>query len=379
MSSEPAAGFAQLRVALVGPLPPPAGGMANQTQQLAELLRAAQAEVTVVQTNPPYPAWVASWPGLRALVRLLPYMHALWRAAGRCEVFHVMANSGWSWHLFAAPAIWMAHWQGVPVVVNYRGGEAADFLRRAHRTVAYSMRRVAALVVPSGFLQAVFAQHNMPSTVVPNIVDLSRFTPNSQPNTRPPHKQNRPHLVVARNLEPLYDNETALRAFAQVLEHHPEARLTIAGTGPLADALQALAQRLGLSQAVRFAGRLDRDAMADLYRDADLSLNPSWVDNMPNSVLESLACGVPVVSTNVGGVPYIVQDGVTALLVPPQDAAAMAQAVLRLLGDVALKNRLIEAGLAQVQRYQWSCVAPALARVYQQVQEQAHPQVKRPS
>ena len=95
-------------------------------------------------------------------------------------------------------------------------------------------------------------------------------------------------------------------------------------------------------------------------------LNPSLADNMPNSVLESMASGVPVVSTNVGGVPYIVQDGVTALLVPPANPPAMAAACLRLLGDPDLWTRLQQAGLAQVQRYTWSQVAPVLAAHYRQ-------------
>jgi glycosyltransferase involved in cell wall biosynthesis len=107
--------------------------------------------------------------------------------------------------------------------------------------------------------------------------------------------------------------------------------------------------------------------MAALYRNADVMLNPSLVDNMPNSVLESLACGVPVVSTNVGGVPYLVDDGRTALLVPPQAPAAMADAVLRLAAEPALAAALREAGLRQVQQYTWASVRPRLLAVYQHV------------
>ena len=161
-------GLAGLHVGLVGPLPPPAGGMANQTRQLAELLRTAQANVSMVQSNAPYrPAWLGRIPVVRALVRLLPYLVALWRAAGRSDVLHVMANSGWSWHLFAAPAIWVARLRHVPVVVNYRGGEAADFLARSQRVVGWSMRHIARLIVPSGFLQEVFGRHGMAAEVVP--------------------------------------------------------------------------------------------------------------------------------------------------------------------------------------------------------------------
>lgn len=347
-----------LRIALVGPLPPPAGGMANQTRQLAELLHGAGAEVEVVQTNASYhPAWVGRWPVLRAVFRLLPYMLKLWRACGRADLMHLMANSGWSWHLFAAPAIAIARSRGVPVLVNYRGGEAAGFLARHARTVGLTLGRAQSLVVPSGFLKAVFAEHGFRAEIVPNIVDLQRFSPAPAP---PPV----PRLLVARNLEALYDNETALRAFAQLRQHHPQARLTIAGTGPELARLQALAEALGVGEGVEFPGRMDRDAMAQRYRECSVSLNPSLADNMPNSVLESLASGVPVVSTDVGGVPYLVQHERTALLVPPHDPAAMAAAVQRLLKDPALYRRLRDDGLAEVQRYTWNRVGQLLAQQY---------------
>lgn len=353
------AGLQGLRIGLVGPLPPPAGGMAMQTRQLAELLNGGGAVVTLVGTNLPYrPAWVARWPGLRALFRLLPYLAALWRAAGRSDLFHVMANSGWSWHLFAAPAIWIAWLRGVPVLVNYRGGEAAEFLRRSHRLVRFSMRRATCLVVPSGFLQEVFIGHGMACDVLPNIVDLARFRPAE--GGLPPM----PRILVARNLERLYDNATALRAFALVRAREPAARLTIAGTGPEASALEQLARELGVHGAVHFAGRVERDAMAVLLRESSVSLNPSLVDNTPNSVLEALASGVPVVSTAVGGVPHIVADGETALLVPAGDVQAMAAAVLRLLDDTALARRLAGAGLLEVRRYAWERVAPRLLALY---------------
>src|SRR4029079_9202663 len=113
------------RICLVGPLPPPEGGMANQTRQLGELLRGEGLAVEVVRTNEPYPSsWIAQTRGLRAVPRLARYVGVLWSAFGRCDVVHLMANSGWAWHLFAAPAIWLAWLRGRPVVVNYRGGEA---------------------------------------------------------------------------------------------------------------------------------------------------------------------------------------------------------------------------------------------------------------
>jgi phenylacetate-CoA ligase len=175
------------------------------------------------------------------------------------------------------------------------------------------------------------------------------------------------HLMVARNLEPIYDNATALRALARVRAARPDATMTLAGTGPLAAELQALTAELDLKGAVRFAGRMDRQAVAEALRASAVSINPSLVDNTPNSVLEALASGVPVVSTGVGGVPFIVRDGETALLVPPGDAQAMADAVLCVLTDADLARRLAEAGQREARRYAWPQVAPVLAELYRRV------------
>lgn len=352
----------QLRVGLIGPLPPPSGGMANQTRQLAGLLQADGCAVETIQVNcAVQPAWAANVRGLRAVCRLLPFLARLWSAAGSCDLFHVMANSGWSWHLYAAPAIWIGRLRGCPVVVNYRGGEADTFLQKQAAWVRPSLKRADALIVPSGFLQAVFGKHGVKAEIVPNIVNLERFSAPPAPPSGPLR------LLVARNLEPIYDNATALRAFALVRQVHPDARLVVAGSGPLLPRLEQLARELDIAPAVNFTGRVDNEGMAALYRDAHVMLNPSLVDNTPNSVIEALASGVPVVSTSVGGVPYLVEDGKTALLVAPAAPGEMAAAVLRLAADPALAAGLRERGLQHVRQFAWSEVRPRLLASYHAV------------
>jgi glycosyltransferase involved in cell wall biosynthesis len=345
-------------IGLIGPLPPPSGGMANQTVQLARLLEQAGLRVRVVRVNAPYrPAWLGRLRIVRAGVRLLPYLRELAACTRDVDLVHVMANSGWAWHLFAMPAIGIARLRGVPAVVNYRGGEAASFLARQSRVVTPVLRQAAAVVVPSGFLAEIFDRHGVATEIVPNVIDLERF----QPATTRTRGQ---HLVVTRNLEDLYDIPTALRAFARVRAVYPDARLTVAGSGPRLSALRELATALDIRAQVTFAGQLDHARIAELYRAADLALNPSTVDNFPNSVLEALASGVPVVSTNVGGVPHLMQDGVNGLLVPPRDPDAMARAALRVLADSQLATLLADAGLRTVAEYTWPRVRSRLLGVY---------------
>jgi glycosyltransferase involved in cell wall biosynthesis len=332
--------------------------MANQTHQLARLLREEGCNVTVVRANAPCrPAWIGRLRGVRAAFRLIPYLGNLWRTIRNAGIVHVMANSGWSWHLYTAPAVWIGAIHKVPVVVNYRGGDAEAFFSRQFNWVRPTLARARRIVVPSEFLAAVFSKRGIATTIVPNIVNLDAFRPAA---VRPGY----PHLLVTRNLEPIYDIGCAIRAFAIVAQRYPIARLTIAGSGPCGDQLARLAGELGVNDAVTFVGRLDNFALPDLYRTASVDLNSSRVDNMPISLLEAMASGVPVVSTSVGGVPYLIDDGQTGLLVAAGDHTAMAAAVLRLLDDSEMRTRITANALQAVERFAWSRVRDDLFHCY---------------
>ena len=342
----------QLRVGLVGPIPPPNGGMAMQTQQLARLLRTENIDVQQVATNPPYrPAWIGRVGGVRALFRLVPYLWSVWRLAGRVDVIHMMANSGWSWQLYSAPAVWAGWLRRTPVIVNYRGGEAGSYLRKSFSRVKPTLDRVSSVVVPSGFLQKVFAEYGVETRVIPNIIDLDRFRPGDRVG------ENRSFtLIVTRNLEAIYGLGTAIKALSIARGSIPDMHLKIAGSGPQLPELQQLVGELGLQEQVKFVGRLGPAEIVSFYQSADGLLNPTTVDNMPNSLLEALACGVPVISTDVGGVSYIVVHESTALLVPVGDERQMADAMVRLCKDIELRRKLVDAGMVEVRQYAWSQV-----------------------
>jgi len=352
----------RLRLGLVGPLPPPNGGMAMQTLQLSRLLQREGIDVKVVQTNAPYsPAWIEQLQGIRAVFRLLPYLWRVWRLCGCVDVIHLMANSGWSWQLFSAPVLWLASLRGTPVIVNYRGGEAGQYLAQSAARVRPSMAKASQLVVPSGFLKQVFGDFGFNSQIIPNIVDLELFSPQREETSTATFS-----FAITRNLEPIYGIEIAINALAIAKETTPQLRLLIAGSGPQEASLRALVDSLQLNDAVEFLGRLDRPEIVALYRRADAMLNPTRVDNMPNSVLEALACGLPVISTDVGGVPYIVKHCETALLIPPEDAQKMADAMCELYADQTLYANLSKNGPVEVAQYSWEKVGSQWISLYEQ-------------
>ena len=333
-----------------------------QTRQLARLLQSEGLMVELVATNSPVrPTQIASIPMLRALFRLVPFLFRVWVLAGRVDVIHLMANSGWSWQLHCAPTLWLGWLRDTPVVVNYRGGEARTYFQRSFSRVRPSLRKASGIVVPSAYLQAVFREFGETASTIPNIIDQEIFHPRN--GTR----SGTFTLVITRNLEAIYGIDTAIRAFAQVYATDPILRLRIAGSGPDEASLRALALQSGAGDAVSFEGRLDQPGIVALYAEAHAMLNPSRVDNMPNSILEALACGVPVISTDVGGVPFMVRHRDTALLVPPDNVAAMAAAIRELRDDAGLRYTLRNNGLARIEPYTWPNVRHQWLDLYARV------------
>lgn len=349
-------------LAIIGPIPPPSGGMATQTRQLRELLSSEGLEVIFIPVNPPYrPRWISRLRWVRSLFRLLDYMRDLMKNSRHVALAHVMANSGWSWYLYAMPAVWLLHMRGVPVILNYRGGGAEPFFQKAFARVRPTLSRVDVVIVPSRYLQEVFAKRGIETVIVHNIVDVDRFRRSA---IRDIGEKDMAHIIVCRNLEPIYGIDTAISAFALVKESFPNVRMTIAGSGSEYERLVRLCGKYDVSENVNFTGALDHAAMADLYAEADIFLNTSRVDNMPNSILEAMACGVPIVTTAAGGIPYIVRDGETAVFVQQNDPAGTARAVLDLICDPERRRLLADHSFQEVQKYTWPSIREVLFNVY---------------
>jgi glycosyltransferase involved in cell wall biosynthesis len=158
-----------------------------------------------------------------------------------------------------------------------------------------------------------------------------------------------PVVLYAGRLRTRKGVAVLLEAFARLRTERPEALLVLAGDGEQRPALEAQARRLGIAAAVHFLGAQPRDAMSARYAAADLFCLPSLYEGFPLAILEAMAAGLPVVATAVAGVPEAVDHGVTGLLVPPEDAAALARALGELAADPERARRMGEAGRRRVE------------------------------
>ncbi len=209
-------------------------------------------------------------------------------------------------------------------------------------------------IAPSGYLKAAFEKHGYLTTLIPNAIELENYPFRMRKNIKP-------KLLWVRAFDSeTYNPQMAIRVLHQVLKIHPESELCMVGPdkdGSLAEC-KALSLKLGLPERVHFTGRLPKAKWIALAADYDIFLNTTNFDNTPVSVIEAMALGLPVVSTDVGGVSYLLKDGQTGLLVQKGDAEAMVQHLQRLLSDPSLVAQLSNFGREKAESFSWGKVMP---------------------
>ena len=337
-----------MRVAIVGPSLDILGGQSVQAARLLERLQhEPELEIRFLAVNPRLPGALRNLQKVkyvRTVVTSIAYLWSLLRRVPQYDVLHIFSASYWSFLLAPTPAILIGRMYGRKTVLNYHSGEAEDHLIRWPSAVK-TLRLADKIIVPSGYLVDVFAKWNFEAGAIFNFVDFSRFRFRER-------KPLRPVFLSNRNMMAMYNVGVILRAFAILQKRFPEAVLTVAGDGPQRPMLEELARELGLRNTT-FTGQVSNAEMPRLYDEADIYLNSSEIDNMPLSIIEAYSCGTPVVTTDPGGIPYILEHERTGLLVPQRNPEALAAAAMRFLDEPALAESVIENARRECGRYTW--------------------------
>ena len=204
-----------------------------------------------------------------------------------------------------------------------------------------------------------YAPQATPITVVPYGVDLERFQPAERP------ERDRVVIGAAARLSKEKGVRYLVEAFARLRHGGLDVVLRLAGDGPEMANLRALVDRLGVADAVELLGEIDHAEVPAFLHSLDIFALPSVYESFGVAAVEAAATGLPVVASDVFGIPDVVVDGATGLLVPPRDVAALASAIERLAGDRDLRRRLGDGGRALVrERYDWQINARQMELVY---------------
>jgi glycosyltransferase involved in cell wall biosynthesis len=305
------------------------------------------------------------------LVNALPLVRQLLRA-NQYDAVHVFFS------LPTGAMLPFLNLRGVPVVVSLRGSDVPGYdphhagVQRMHRLLKPLTRwiwrradRVVALSESLGRLTA----HTLPGlgyAVVPNGVDLELFHPPEvarQPRPSPVRCLAVARLVERKGLGCL------IRAFA--LLERGRFQLDIVGDGPDRQALRELAAHHGLAEEIRFLGSLSRATVAERYREADLFTLPSTAESFGNVFAEALASGLPIVASQVGGIPDLVEHGHNGLLVTPGDPHSLAQAIRYLADDPQLRGEMSSRNRAKAEAtLEWAQVTKRYLSIYEAVMHQ---------
>ncbi len=357
-----------IRVVLFAPANEILGGQTVQARRLvAEIGQVPGIALRFQAINPkfpPYLLWAKNIPVLRTVLTMLLYLprvvvHAVW-----ADVFHIFSAGLYSYTLWTVPAMVVGRLLRVKVIVNYRDGRAEDHLQSSF-LAARTMKMADAIVSPTGFLIAIFAKYGLNVRVIPNVLDPENFIYRKRARLRP-------IIMTNRGLEPLYNVECILRAFKIVQRSYADAKLTIAHVGPSEAHLREYAASLDIVN-YEFIGKVEPSRIPQLYDSADIYITTPNIDCMPGSLLECMASGIPIVATRIGGIPNIVTDEETALLVELDDHEAAAHQIIRLLQDEALVSRLTEAARREVEKYRPAPIRDQWVSLYRELLELSAP------
>jgi len=261
---------------------------------------------------------------------------------------------------------------GIPYLIRMGGGDVPGFrpfqYKRLYKILKPCLhilwRNAAFLIANSAGLRemAYRAFPQLPIYVIPNGVDLARFTNGHQ---RVPSATVRilfvSRLILRKGLQFLIDALPAIRQQAA-----GPFVINVVGDGPDKDILLKQIETLGVGECVRFYGYVEHDKLPEYYLDADIFVLPSLAEGMPNVVLEAMGSGLPVVATRVAGSEDLVQDGQNGFLIAPKNPSELGNALLRLINDRDLRERMGAASKTLVQKYTWERVTEQYLAFYQQ-------------
>ena len=235
---------------------------------------------------------------------------------------------------------------GVPYIAKLHGGDLPKRIEENPFLADLVFKHAYKNVAPSPYLLQSFHKYAANLLYIPNTLVIDNYVYQPQPSLRP-------KLLWVRAWERIYNPELAMQAAELVKRTYPEVELCMVGPFKNISETEAIAMASRYTVPIRITGGLSKEEWTALAAEYSIFLNSTTVDNTPVSVMEAMALGLPVVSTNVGGLPYLITHESSGLLVPSADAVAMAGAIVRLIQDPDLAKQLALTARKVVEEMDW--------------------------
>lgn len=208
------------------------------------------------------------------------------------------------------------------------------------------------LVAPSNFLKSTFETYGYKQVLhIPNSIEIDNYKFKER-------EISDIKLLWVRSFSSIYNPELAVLVLEKLLQLNYNATLTMVGPDVDGSLIQVkdLAKKKNLN--ISFTGKLTKPKWIAISKDFNVFINTTNFDNTPVSIIEAMALGLPIVSTNVGGMPFLISDNIDGLLVPPNDVDDMVNAIIKLKNNEGLKNRIVLNARARIENFSWEVVKP---------------------
>ena len=223
--------------------------------------------------------------------------------------------------------------------------------------VRFFLTRTEKNIVLSGYLAEVFKRHKLPYVIIPNILDGNSIDQYGK------RKQIRPRFISIRSLEPLYNVECILKAFELVKTEFLNAQLLVLGDGSCKATLESYVKKHQIED-VEFYGHVKNSDIDKYLTQADVFLSAPIIDNQPMSILEAFRAGLLVISSRVGGVPYMIEHGVTGLMFESNNYQELASLMISAVKNQTSSLSMIQRAQEQLKIYSWPSIRQLLYSCY---------------
>lgn len=241
-------------------------------------------------------------------------------------------------------------------IVTYHGGEAEKYLAKYGWFARFFLKRADHIIVLSAFLEKIFKRKGFQTFIIPNILEEGNI---------PYEKRDliEPNFISVRSLEPLYNIDLIIDAFFVVRQKLPNAKLTILSTGSQEKALKEKCRLLKLDDVV-FLGQVPNNEIHKHLKNNSIMVSSPFIDNMPVSILEAFSSGLLVISSNVGGVPYLVQHGRNGYLFESNNKDDLVEKMLYAIDQNDKSLEIIRTANEQMSAYYWPSIKKSIFVVY---------------
>lgn len=299
----------------------------------------------------------------KKIPRLFDMLWTIWSKRGAYSIAQIDVFSG-SAFLFAALSTFLLRLIKKNFVLTLHGGRLPEFSLQHAYWVSKVLNLADTVVTPSPFIQNKLKVLRSDIYMIPNPIDLkaSIFRIRKHP---------KPHIIWVRAFHEVYNPAMGPKTLSLLLDY-PDVHLTMLGPdkgdGSLEHA-KSVAHQFAIDQKIDFVGGVAHKDVTAWLDKADIFINTTNYDTAPRSLIEAMGNGLCIVSTNVGGVPYIVEDGHEGLLVPPGDEDAMANAIRRIVNDPVLAERLSINARLKAEQMDWSTIFPQWEELFSELAE----------